>query len=138
MWQFILNIVFRDFEIFNEVWEKLLRVFASDLICSLFTKIVFSLNIFYPLAEVWKCAKTLCYRWYPFHLVLQNVHFSLLSVVIKQNFLYLGYVNDLISSFFKISVLEMFFAWWLLITAYSWKVYYPRVNIYIFFLVHGG
>ena len=105
MWKSILNIVFRNFEIFNEVWEELLRVLATftalDVICSLLTNIVFSIYIyFYPLGEVWQCAKTPCYRWYPFHLGLQNVHFSHLSIVIKQNFLYLGYVSDLISRFF--------------------------------------
>ena len=45
--------VFRNFEIFSEVWEKLYRVIAtftaSDVIYSSFTKIVFSLNLFLSL-----------------------------------------------------------------------------------------
>ena len=141
MWKFILNIVFRNFEIFNEVWEKLLRVLAtftaSDVICSLFTKIVFSLNIFLSIRR----GLTVC----------QNILLSVISFSFRfAKCSFFSFVNSdktisftwdtlviWLVGFFEISVLDVFFAWRLLITTYSWNVYYSRVNIYIF-LVHGG
>ena len=133
MWKFILNIVFRNFEIFNEVWEKLLGVFAtftaSDVICSLFTKIVFSLYIFLSVRR----GLTVC----------QNILLSVISFSFRfAKCSFFPFVSSdktefPLLDFFKISFLDVFFAWWLLITTYSWKVYYPRINIYIF-LVYGG
>ena len=133
MWKFILNIVFRNFEIFNEIWEKLLGMFAtftaSYVICVLFTKIVFSLNIFLSVRR----GLTVC----------QNILLSVISFSFRfAKCSFFPFVSSdktefPLLDFFKISFLDVFFAWWLLITTYSWKVYYSCVNIYIF-LVHGG
>ena len=50
MWKFVLSIIFRSFQFFLMMFEKKLsRVFAtstsSGVIFSLFTKIIFSLNL---------------------------------------------------------------------------------------------
>ena len=62
MSKFILNIVFENFLMKSD--KKLLGVFATstswNVIFSLFTKIIFSLDL---KGKVWECTKTSCYWW---------------------------------------------------------------------------